>query len=204
MIIDRIRKTYSESLGSATHCASIFITDAPIENELAFLEDLLDSVYRQLTPIGLLTSSAVLAKYEKYTDAHNTGKRASVRLKLIDQAVQERIAEIRETGYAFLVIDNIDQCSTLLGELLHRALCLLQGCGLGIAITSRLPQHGNLRDIYCDFHELGPCERRLAFHRYCSICEKSFICDSCDIPGTLCERWYVLPIWLAVIHQTKH
>jgi len=156
------------------------------------LEDFLDDIYRQLTPIGLITCQSVLQKYEKYTEAQNTGKRISARVNLIGQALQQRIAEIEEMGRAFLVIDNIDQCSPTLGELLLRELSILQHCGLGIAITSRLPQYGSLRDVYCDIHELGPFEGRLAFYRYCSTCEKSFVCDSCDRSELQCNKWYAL------------
>lgn len=174
-----------------THVASIFIRDGIIENELAFLEDFLGEVYRQLTGFGRDAGSSSSRMYTRYSNAQRTGRRAAVRVDLIAQALQQRVAEIRETHGSFLVIDNIDQCSPSLEELLQCELSNLRSRGLNIMITSRLPRYEKIEDISCDFHECGPYEQDLEFYWRCESCEMQYICETCFSLDNVCNRWYV-------------
>ncbi|CAO2651400.1 Nn.00g039700.m01.CDS01 [Neocucurbitaria sp. VM-36] len=173
----RVRRRYAETMCNATHIASIFIVDDPIENELVFFEDFLHSVYRQLIRSTLPVGHAASTTYKKYTSACKSGKRSSLRIELITQVLRQRITDIRKSGHAFLVVDNIDQCSSSLIELLQRELSILKRNGLSILITSRLPQHEHQQDVWCDFHEKGFFP--LVFYEKCMSCEKCFICEEC-------------------------
>lgn len=188
LTIKRIRAEYEQSFGTKTHVSALFIRDGPIENELAFLEDSLSEVYRKFTPPGLLADHTASNMYDKYTYAQNAGRRVSVRIDLISQALQQRCREIQETGCAFLVIDNIEQCSPSLTELLLRQFSVLQQQGVGVLITSRLRRHGKLEEVYCDFHEPDFDESRLQFYRRCIDCEKHYVCETCDDAEKICVQ----------------
>ncbi|KAF2855716.1 hypothetical protein T440DRAFT_386062 [Plenodomus tracheiphilus IPT5] len=201
LTMKRIRAEYTQSVGIKTHVAAIFMRDGPIENELAFLEDFLGDIYRQFTPLGLLANHIASQKYEKYTDARNAGKRVSVRIDLIGQAVQQRCMEIQETGRAFLVFDNIEQCSPSLEQLLLHQFSVLQQSGVGILITSRLLKYGKLEEIYCDFHDPGPYEGRLQFYRRCVHCEKHYTCEECGDVENVCVRCGPGTVWAEPDHM---
>lgn len=192
MTVKRISTEYTQSLDVTTHVASAFIHDGIIENELAFLEDFLDKAYKQLTPLGLLVGHATSKCYTKYTNAQYTGRRTSIRVNLIAQALHQRVVEIRETGLAFLVVDNIDECSPSLRELLERELSILQMKGLSIMVTARLPKHEKQEDLWCDFHEAGHFEDSLQYYWRCSSCEQHYMCEDCSSQDKVCIKWYVI------------
>ncbi|KAH7351423.1 hypothetical protein BKA66DRAFT_430832 [Pyrenochaeta sp. MPI-SDFR-AT-0127] len=184
----RVHKKYAQSLDITPYVAAVFIHDGIIENELAFLEDFLDNVYNQLTPLGLLVRQATSKSYVKYSNAKYSGKRTSIRVDLIARALRQRVIEIIETGRAFLVVDNIDQCSPSLQELLERELSKLQIEGFSIMITLRLPKHEKLEDLWCDFHEPGQLEDSLQFYWRCMSCEDHYMCEACASQDKVCIR----------------
>ncbi|KAI8942580.1 hypothetical protein NX059_000638 [Plenodomus lindquistii] len=87
LTMQRILAEFAQSFGIKNQAAAVFVRHVMIENELAFLEDFLDDVYRQLTPLVLFTNHAASQKYERYADARNRSKRVSTRVELISQAL---------------------------------------------------------------------------------------------------------------------
>jgi hypothetical protein len=155
------------------------------------VEDLLLSLYEQLTPSGTGVGSAVLARYNDYQSARYKGRTASIRINLISKALQWRVAEINVGGLAFIILDNVDQCNAGLRELLERELSALQLIGSKIMTTSRLPRYEALETMgnrMCDFHA-GYFETDLYWH--CDRCEQD-ICESCKGDEEDCRTWYVL------------
>lgn len=187
---NRIRETYLSVHQHNSYLATVFINNEEIERDLTFLEDLLRSLYRQLTPEGAVIGSAVLVKYRDYQSARHKGRKASLRISLVSQALQWRVAEINARGQAFLILDNVDQCSAALRELLERELSNLQRIGLKIMTTSRLPRYEaseTMVNVVCDFHA-GDFQTDLYWH--CDRCEKD-ICESCKGDEEDCRNWYV-------------
>ena len=174
--------------------ASIFVHDSIIENELAFLEDFLDSVYQQLTPLDSAVSPALARLYDKFTNARHTGRQISLRIDLIAEALQQRVSDIRAHGLAFLVIDNLDQCSPAVSALLQRALSQLQQRGLSIMLTSRFANQDTLRRAWCDYRPGGSkapklVEDSMQFYWRCQNCEEGHVCEACYAKGKPCWRW---------------
>lgn len=165
----------------------MFIDDGCIENELAFLEDVLHSIYEQLSPSSSPESLAVRAKYNAYNDARHKGRRASLRVYLIAQTLRLRVSEISEAGRAFLVIDHLDFCSPSLKELIERELSMLQEGGLKILLTSRLPRHEEAEDTWCDSSDhVQNLPLKLYWH--CPSCGED-ICEVCKGDQTFCSEW---------------
>lgn len=138
---------------------------------------------------GLKSSS----HYEKFVVAQANGRRIAVRIQCITDTLHQRLEEIAETGRAFLVVDNLDQCSLTLMEILERELSVLQKMGLGIMLTLRLPEHEKRERVWCDFHDRGPSESHLQFFWRCTKCEMRYMCEgeTCYNPFQVCAQWYV-------------
>jgi hypothetical protein len=165
--------------------ATIFIGDECIENELAFLEDVSDSIYKQLTPPGSVVNVATQDMYSQYSNIQYTGQRACLRMTSIAQALMRRVNELAEEGHVFLVIDHLDLCSPSLKELLRRDLAVLQDRGLRILVTSRLPRHEPAIEKFCDYHD-DDCPIQIYWH--CPNCEGD-ICEACKGEQSFGERW---------------
>lgn len=130
----------------------------------------------------------MLVRYRDYQSARYKGRKASLRIGLVSQALQWRIAEINAGGQAFLILDNVDQCNAALRELLDRELSTLQNIGLKVVTTSRLPRYEAFETAVnrrCDFHA-GYFETDLYWH--CDKCERD-ICESCKGGEEDCCIW---------------
>lgn len=165
--------------------AAIFIGDSYIENELAFLEDILASIYKQLTPVDSPIADATKRSYREYNKSQHTGRRASERIDLIARALRCRIEDLSKDGRAFLLVDQIEQCSPSLQELVQRELKTLQNRGLKIMITSRLPRYEAVVDRWCDYH---PRDLPIQIFWRCCICERD-ICATCRGNQRYCLSW---------------
>jgi len=166
--------------------ASIFINHRKIENELAFLEDLLDTIYSHVSPPSCIIDPATTLAYGAYKETLRTGKRASKRISSISQALRLRTAELAKKGDVVLIIDHLDQCSTALRELIQQHLDVVQDEGLKILVTSRLPRHELVMNIWCDYH---PRDSPLTVFWRCSKCQERDICINCKREDTSCQQW---------------
>lgn len=169
-----------------TQLATIFIHDDWIENELTFLEDLLDSIYKQVTPPGSAVNAETQAAYSAYMKSQHTGQRASQRLELVAKALRHRTVGLNRKGDVVLIIDHLDQCSPALRELMQRELSMLQDEGLKILTTSRLPRHEPAVVRWCDYH---PRDRSLQVFWRCSNCQKTDVCVHCKGEQSFCKNW---------------
>ncbi|KAJ8113755.1 hypothetical protein OPT61_g4184 [Boeremia exigua] len=141
LVAKRLRESISMSEEQTAHLATIFIDDHRIENELAFLEDILDSIYNQVTPRGSTLDDATNMAYSEYRKCLHTGRRAAKRIEAVAKALRRRITDLAAGGDAVLIIDHLDQCSPALRELVEQHLSTLQDDGMKILVTSRLPKH---------------------------------------------------------------
>lgn len=167
------------------HLATLFIDDRKIENELAFLEDLLHSIYNQVTPLGSADSATNMA-YSEYRKCLHTGRRAAQRIRTVAEALRYRVKELADTGDAVLIIDHLDQCSPALRELIQGQLDILRDDGLKMLVTSRLPRHEPAVVVWCDYH---PPDRPIQAFWRCSKCQKTDICSSCKKGQNICKKW---------------
>ncbi|KAF2130074.1 hypothetical protein P153DRAFT_385310 [Dothidotthia symphoricarpi CBS 119687] len=187
----RIHKARVETTGHHIYLATIFVAESLIENDLAFIEDLLRSVYHQITPLHVEIGPGVLAKYRDYKSAKHHGRKTSARISLISQALRERVAEINANGQAFLVLDNLDQSNASLRELIRRELSELQSLGLKIMSTSRLPRYEAIGDKVCNWHD-EPFETSLYWH--CHDCRQD-ICETCKGDDQFCRTCEPASVW---------
>lgn len=171
--------------------ANIFIDDCEIENELSFLEDLLGTIYNQLSPPGCDIDLATSSAYEPYSELSRTGQRASKRIDSIARALRLRTTELVREGDVVLIIDHLDRCSPALQELVQQHLSILQNEGMKILITSRLPTYEPAIDIFCDYHTQ---DTPLVVFWRCSKCQKRDICVNCKESDTRCTNWYVCSV----------
>jgi hypothetical protein len=183
-----LRQSISASEEQTFQLANIFINHRRIEHELTFLEDLLDTIYNQVSPPSCDVDPATNLAYGVYKELLRTGQRASKRIDSIAQALRLRIADLARKGDAVLVIDHIDQCSPALRELVQQQFNILQDEGLKILVTSRLPRHEPAMIIWCDYH---PRDSPLKVFWRCSKCKQKDICITCKKEDTSCQQWYV-------------
>lgn len=179
--------------------ANIFINHHRIENELAFLEDLLDTIYNQVSPPSCDVDPATNVAYGAYKELLRTGQRVSKRINSIAQALRLRTAELVRKGDVVLIIDHLDQCSPALRELVQQQFNILQDEGLKILVTSRLPRHEPAIIIWCDYH---PQDSPLQVFWRCSKCQQKDICINCKREDTPCQQCDSVGTWKAPDYYT--
>ncbi|USP77062.1 uncharacterized protein yc1106_04336 [Curvularia clavata] len=192
LVAKRLRESISASEEQTFQLANIFINHRRIEHELAFLEDLLDTIYNQVSPARCDIDPATRLTYGAYKELLRTGQRASRRIDSIAQALRLRIAELVRKGDAVLIIDHLDQCSPVLRELVQQQLDILQDEGLKILVTSRLPRHEPAMTIWCDYH---PQDSPLKVFWRCSKCQQKDICINCKREDTPCQQCDSVGTW---------
>ncbi|XP_014555932.1 hypothetical protein COCVIDRAFT_101023 [Bipolaris victoriae FI3] len=200
LVAKRLREIISASEEQTFQLANIFINHRNrIENELAFLEDLLDSIYNQVSPPSCDVDPATVLAYSAYKELLRTGQRASKRIDSIAQALRLRTAELARKGDVVLIIDHLDQCSPALRELVQHHFDALQDEGLKILVTSRLPRHEPAMIIWCDYH---PQDSPLTVFWRCSKCQQKDICIDCKREDTPCEQCDSVGTWKAPEYYT--
>ncbi|KAF2703362.1 hypothetical protein K504DRAFT_418304 [Pleomassaria siparia CBS 279.74] len=189
---ERIRDYSQSPHHHHSYLATVFISAGPVGNDLILVEDVLCSIYRQLTPSAAQVGPAVLDRYSDYQSAQHKGRNASVRIGLISEVLQWRVADICVKGQAFLILDNVDQCMAPLKELLERELCILQRIGLKVMVALRLLRHeafGAPLDRVCDI-----CRIQTSLYWYCTRCRED-ICENCKGEATLCRNCDFQSTW---------
>ncbi|OAL56115.1 hypothetical protein IQ07DRAFT_498472 [Pyrenochaeta sp. DS3sAY3a] len=194
-----IREGISMSEEQTAHIATIFISDHRIENELAFLEDLLDSIYKQVTPPGCSFDATTNMAYSEYRKCQRMGRRAAQRIETVAKALRLRIKGLAKTGDVVLVIDHLDQCSPALRELVQGQLDILQDNGLKMLVTSRLPKYEPAVVRWCDYH---PRKTPIQIFWRCSSCQREDICVDCKKDGILCKQCGFAGTWKAPVYYT--
>lgn len=186
LVVKLLRQSILTSEEQTFQLAKMFINCRRIENELAFLEDLLDNIYNQMSPPNCDVDPATNLAYGEYKELLHTGQRASKRIDSIAQALRLRTAELARKGDAVLIIDHLDQCSPALRELVQQQLNILQDEGLKILVTSRLPRHESAMTVWCDYH---PRDSPIKVFWRCSKCQQKDICINCKIKDPPCQQW---------------
>ncbi|KAJ6278922.1 hypothetical protein J3E71DRAFT_402057 [Bipolaris maydis] len=199
LVAKRLREVISASEEQTCQLANIFINHHRIEHELAFLEDLLNTIYNQVSPPSCDVDPATDLAYGAYKELLRTGQRASKRIDSIAQALRLRTAELAKKGDVVLIIDHLEQCSPALRELVQQQFNILQDEGLKILVTSRLPRHEPAVSVWCDYH---PEDLPLKVFWRCSKCQQTDICITCKREDTPCQQCDSVGTWKAAEYYT--
>jgi hypothetical protein len=165
----------NESPGSV-YVASIYFLDDVHNDERVFLADFLAAIYRQLTPM----------RESKSTLASNIEGSPT-----IAEALQIRLADMKEDDRCFVLIDGMDQCTSSLRDLLEQEILALQKLGMNIMITSRLPIYEFQKLKFCDCHEPNEYDESMMFYYRCMSCTENICCLPCKEEEKSCPKWYV-------------
>ena len=182
MVADHLQKAFPKP---DYFVISIFIQDDVVADGVFLLEDILHSIYQQLTPSSVFVDVATAEKYEIYQDASAAGKRASLRIEYIRDAVSARLDNCTST---FLVFDGLDRCNSSLRLLAETELSALRKQGLSIMVTSRLPVFEKPENITCDVCDHDGRTLLKLFYE-CKKCDDFIMCIPDKEKGNVCRNW---------------
>lgn len=193
---ERLAEEYN---GDKEAVASIFIGMDVTSSGTAFLEDVLTSVFHQLSAKHAeVEGDAANAKYRLYLDAWKHGHRDRHRIQLVREALCLRLDMLE---YKFLVIDDFDRCYPSVDLSLKNELSLLAARGLKVFLTSRVScLEGFPLSATCDScQEENGSQKRLRLFWGCESCEGKGVqreeiytlCEGCVDSGKACKKWYV-------------
>ncbi|KAH7051071.1 hypothetical protein B0J12DRAFT_661973 [Macrophomina phaseolina] len=181
LALARLRERFR---GQKEAVAAIFLLDdVNYSHEGRFCEDLLDSVYCQLSSRQPHPEDLATSFYATYRDAREHGKQNV--LHLLRKALAARLAILER---AFLVLDDIDRCYE--SSALEAELSRLQELGLKILVTSRVPLNTSVLEYRCDTGVHGKEEWEVPCCKvcwWCSKCKYDIICHGCKEAGHVCK-----------------
>ncbi|KZL65992.1 TOL protein [Colletotrichum tofieldiae] len=182
--------------GDKEAVASIFIGMDVTSGGTAFLEDVLTSVFHQLSAkYAEVDGDAANAKYRLYLEAWKHGHRDRHRIRLVRDALCLRLDMLE---YKFLVIDDFDRCYPAVDLLLENELSLLAAKGLKVFLTSRISclESFPLSPTCDSCQEENGSQEKLELFWGCESCEGKGVkreetytlCEDCVDSGKACKK----------------
>ncbi|KAI8212125.1 hypothetical protein K4K52_008867 [Colletotrichum sp. SAR 10_76] len=133
VVTKRLEESYNEDSEAV---ASIFIGADVTSSGTAFVEDVLTSVFLQLSAkYADVDGDMANAKYQLYLEAWKHGHRDRHRIRLVREALCLRLDMLESK---FLIIDDFDRCYPAVDLFLEDELSHLAARGLRVFITSRI------------------------------------------------------------------
>ncbi|KAF4846806.1 hypothetical protein CGCSCA4_v005768 [Colletotrichum siamense] len=175
VVTKRLEESYNEDSEAV---ASIFIGADVTSSGTAFVEDVLTSVFLQLSAkYADVDGDMANAKYQLYLEAWKHGHRDRHRIRLVREALCLRLDMLESK---FLIIDDFDRCYPAVDLFLEDELSHLAARGLRVFITSRIS-----------------CLEEFPLSATCDFCQKESLklfwgCESCDGKGVQHENTYTL------------
>ncbi|KAF0330950.1 ankyrin repeat-containing protein [Colletotrichum asianum] len=175
VVTKRLEESYNEDTEAV---ASIFIGADVTSSGTAFVEDVLTSVFLQLSAkYADVDVDMANAKYQLYLEAWKHGHRDRHRIRLVREALCLRLDMLENK---FLIIDDFDRCYPTVDLFLEDELSHLATRGLRVFLTSRIS-----------------CLEEFPLSATCDFCQKESLklfwgCESCDGKGVQHENTYTL------------
>lgn len=175
VVTKRLGESYNEDTEAV---ASIFIGADVTSSGTAFVEDVLTSVFLQLSAkYADVDGDMANAKYQLYLEAWKHGHRDRHRIRLVREALCLRLDMLENK---FLIIDDFDRCYPAVDLFLEDELSHLATRGLRVFLTSRIS-----------------CLEEFPLSATCDFCQKESLnlfwgCESCDGKGVQHENTYTL------------
>jgi hypothetical protein len=191
LVARKLREKYT----SKKDGVAIILVQADVQwNEASFVEDLLDSVFRQLAGDyeDAEVHNMLYSDYQNYLETRRLRQRSATRIRMLRKALHQLLSTLEN---AFLVFDGFDRCSHGVDLFLEEELPRLREKGLRIMTTSRVPCLTEpLEDANCDGNH-GECPEPGPHTIYweCQNCKSKedcfILCPTCHSRGDICSNW---------------
>ncbi|KAK2780269.1 ankyrin repeat-containing protein [Colletotrichum kahawae] len=175
VVTKRLEENYNEDTEAVS---SIFIGADVTSSGTAFVEDVLTSVFLQLSAkYADVDGDLANAKYQLYLEAWKHGHRDRHRIRLVREALCLRLDMLENK---FLIIDDFDRCYPAVDLFLEDELSHLVAKGLRVFLTSRIS-----------------CLEEFPLSVKCDSCQEESLklfwgCESCNGKGVQHEDTYTL------------